>query len=170
MTVDPKLLTGLGAALSIFLSGTGSAIASAHSGVYAIRSQDTQGLKGLVPIVISGVLSIYGIIVSIILSSKFQKELTEEDGYRNLSAGLSVGLACWASGWGMAKFINQCNEQGQEHRTTPTTTQMTEPLVGTARIAHFAVPPEPNTIFLMVLVFLEAIGLYGLIVALFLMG
>jgi len=170
MTVDPKLLTGLGAALSIFLSGTGSAIASAHSGVYAIRSQDTQGLKGLVPIVISGVLSIYGIIVSIILSSKFQKELTEEDGYRNLSAGLSVGLACWASGWGMAKFIKQCNEQGQEHRTTPTTTQMTEPLVGTPAIAHFVVPPEPNTIFLMVLVFLEAIGLYGLIVALFLMG
>lgn len=170
MTADPKLLTGLGAALSIFLSGTGSAIASAHSGTYAIRSQDTQGIKGLVPIVISGVLSIYGIIVSVILSSKFQNELlTPENGYRNLSAGLSVGLACWASGWGMAKFLKQCNEHGQS--STPVSSELTQPLVAAGVPASAKlVPPAPNAIFVMVMCFLEAIGLYGLIVALVLIG
>ena len=100
MTVDPTLLTGLGAAVSIFLSATGSAIASAHSGVYAIRVQHDLGAKGLIPIVISGVLSIYGIIISVLLIGKMTPEegttLSEADGYRFLSAGLAVGLACWA--------------------------------------------------------------------------
>ncbi len=102
-----------------------------------------------------------GIIISVVICSNFQTELSEEDGYRNVSSGLSVGTACSASCWGLAKFIKPRNQQGR-HRTP--TTQMTDPLVGTPASAH-SVPPEPNAIFCMVFCFTKAIGLYGLIVA-----
>jgi V-type H+-transporting ATPase proteolipid subunit len=86
---DPQLWTGLGAALSIFLCSTGSAIASAEAGVYALRKH---GYAAFVPIIISGVLAIYGIIISVLLVGKMEtSDLTAVDGYRNLSAGLSVG-------------------------------------------------------------------------------
>jgi hypothetical protein len=87
-----------------------------------------------------------GIIISVVICSNFQTELSEEDGYRNVSSGLSVGTACSASCWGLAKLITPCNQQRQ-HRTP--TTQMTDPLVGTPTSTHF-VPPEPNAIFCMV--------------------
>jgi V-type H+-transporting ATPase proteolipid subunit len=167
MTVAPELLTGLGSAISIFLSATGAAIASSHAGVFLIRGSG--GIKSFAPIVIAGVLAIYGIIVSVLLVGKLQQdgEMSAVDGYRNFSAGLAAGLACCASGWGLAHFLKQCNEE--RTTATPATTHLTEPLVGTRAVAQLA-PPEPNVKFMCVLVFMEAIGLYGLIVALFLMG
>ena len=116
--MDPQLLTGLGCAASMFLCAAGSAYASSYSGVYAVRSSD---LKGFAPIVISGVLAIYGIIVSVILASKLgslsasSNIMTQGEGYRNLSAGLSVGFACLASGIGMAFFIKELNQQEHHH-------------------------------------------------------
>jgi F0F1-type ATP synthase membrane subunit c/vacuolar-type H+-ATPase subunit K len=92
----------------------------------------------------------------------FKKSCQRRMGTAIFSSGLSVGLACWSSCWGLAKFSKPCNQQGQ-HRTP--TTQMTEPLVGTPASAHF-VSSEPNSIFCMVFCFTEAIGLFGLIVAL----
>jgi hypothetical protein len=88
---EPQLLTGLGAALSIFLCSTGSAIASAEAGVYALRQH---GYAAFVPIIISGVLAIYSIIISVLLAGKVKtSELAAAYGYCNLSAGSSVGCA-----------------------------------------------------------------------------
>eukprot|EP00428_Durinskia_dybowskii_P048446 CAMPEP_0170343170 /NCGR_PEP_ID=MMETSP0116_2-20130129/72756_1 /TAXON_ID=400756 /ORGANISM="Durinskia baltica, Strain CSIRO CS-38" /LENGTH=173 /DNA_ID=CAMNT_0010596815 /DNA_START=41 /DNA_END=562 /DNA_ORIENTATION=- len=170
MTLDPQLLTGLGAALAIFLTAYGSAIASSHSGVYAVRGSD---YKAFAPIVISGVLAIYGIIVAVLLVSKLNASastaaMTPLDGYRNLSAGLTVGLACCASGLGMAKFIQQINEH---HTATASSSSFlrsdgpeSEPLVGRRTVATYPIPTNFLHLCLS-LVFLEAIGLYGLIVA-----
>ena len=165
MTLDPQLLTGLGAALAIFLTAYGAAIASSHSGVFAVRGSD---YKAFAPIVISGVLAIYGIIVAVLLVAKLNSgEMAQVDGYRNLSAGLAVGLACLASGLGLANFIKQINE----HHTTAHSRgdgPESEPLVGRRAIATHSVPHNFLHLCLS-LVFLEAIGLYGLIVALFLL-
>jgi V-type H+-transporting ATPase proteolipid subunit len=167
MAVDPELLTGLGAIAAMFLTATGSALASSHAGVFALRSNYEGLWKNFVPIMQAGVLAIYGIIVSVILVGQFKTTMTAVDGYRNLSAGLSVGLTCWASGWGMAKFLKQFNEQSSSPTIQPS--QMTEPLVG--RRAEAVIPKPINFVhFCFVMIFLEAIGLYGLIVALFLMG
>lgn len=163
MTVDPQLLTGLGSALSIFLAAAGAAIASSHAGIYAVRGKD---LKAFFPIIIAGVLAIYGIIVSVILVGKMKGDVTQVEAYRNLSAGLSVGLACLASGLGLASFMKQINDH---HSTSNQNLEGTEnePLVG-RRILAYQQPV--NFVHLcLCLVFLEAIGLYGLIVALFLM-
>jgi len=165
MTFDPLFLSAVGCAASMFLSAAGSAYASSHSSVYAMRGS---GMQGFVPIVISGVLAIYGIIVSIVMASSFSDSMTQLEGYRNLAAGLSVGFACLASGFGMGTFIKELNL----HHAPPSSSlsangSESEPLIRQER-SH-ATPV--NFIYLcMCMTFLEAIGLYGLIVALYLMG
>jgi ATP synthase proteolipid subunit len=102
--VSAELLTGLGAAASIFFCSTGAAVASAPAGVFALRSST---YKAFIPIVIAGVLAIYGIIVAVILAGNLKQNgssMTESDGYKQLAAGLSVGLGCLASGLGMVSL------------------------------------------------------------------
>jgi V-type H+-transporting ATPase 16kDa proteolipid subunit len=175
MTVEPAFLTGLGAALSIFLASLGSAIASAEAGIYALRSKS--GMIAFVPIIIAGVLAIYGIIISVLLAGKLHGAegddgviaITTAQGYRYLCAGLSVGLACAASGLGMANFIKQSNAGGHQTPSSSVAPSETVPLLGNSAAAAFSVPPCDHR-YMMVMVFLEAIALYGLIVALFLLG
>jgi V-type H+-transporting ATPase 16kDa proteolipid subunit len=140
----PELLTGLGAAAAIFLSSLGSCIASAPAGIFALRAEiDSDSMLSFGPIMIAGVLAMYGLIISIILISKLMVDepITKKDGYKALSAGLVVGLSCLASGYGMSRFIEQS--------MTMDFTQFT--------FRYF-----------LCLVYIEAIGLYGLIVALML--
>jgi len=170
-SVDPQLLTGLGSAASIFLASAGAAIASSHSGLYAVRGND---LKAFAPIIIAGVLAIYGIIVSVLLVFTFKDDMTQVEGYRNLSAGLAVGLACAASGLGLATFMKQINEHHPTMvpHSTSIVSPESEPLVGRHTNGTFQQNQQPISFVYLCscLVFLEAIGLYGLIVALFLMA
>ncbi|EEC43673.1 predicted protein [Phaeodactylum tricornutum CCAP 1055/1] len=145
MTVNGELLTGLGIALAIFLSSVGACYGSVYAGVFALRHA-SRGILSFAPVGIAGVLAIYGTIISMLLCGKLGSDhtLSAAEGYRYLASGLSVGLACFSSGLGIGKFL-------QEHvngASLYTTTSMLPLLV--------------------VLVFLEAIGLYGLVVALIL--
>ena len=162
---NPQIMTGLGAALSIFLSASGAASGSAASGTFALQSSST-GFASFIPIVISGVLAIYGAIVGVILSYRmFDEKLDSSDGYRHLCSGLAVGLACLASGYGIATFVSQNTwmvpqkRSGQEEALL-SSKALPSPVMG----AKFTIKMG------LVLVFLEAIGLYGLIVGLILVG
>mmetsp|Transcript_21651 Transcript_21651/g.39745 ORF Transcript_21651/g.39745 Transcript_21651/m.39745 type:complete len:162 (-) Transcript_21651:86-571(-) len=160
MSADPTLLTGLGAALALFLSGTGAAYATSHASVFAIRHKD---LMAMVPVVQAGVLAVYGIIIGYKLSTKLTVEdvsMSDADGYKNLCAGLSVGLSCLASGFGMGLYLKHLNKleyyfvrkgKGADGKEN-------------------ASKKMSFTTFVLCLIYLEAIGLYGLIVALFLTG
>eukprot|EP00534_Pseudo-nitzschia_fraudulenta_P001644 CAMPEP_0201116508 /NCGR_PEP_ID=MMETSP0850-20130426/765_1 /ASSEMBLY_ACC=CAM_ASM_000622 /TAXON_ID=183588 /ORGANISM="Pseudo-nitzschia fraudulenta, Strain WWA7" /LENGTH=197 /DNA_ID=CAMNT_0047380601 /DNA_START=115 /DNA_END=708 /DNA_ORIENTATION=+ len=185
---DPRFLTGMGCALSIFLSAAGSAVASAHAGIYAIKRADNRYLPALVPIIVAGVLAIYGSIVSYLLMRKLEQAngdgITEIEGFRFLAAGLSVGLATLSSGWGMAIYLKQLNGQGilvAPSATSDATSGASEasPLLGSSATP----PPEGDVLAaldvygetaftktVLSLIYLEAIGLYGLVVALFLIG
>ena len=160
MSPDPTLLTGLGAALSLFLCGGSAAFATAHASMFAIRHQDKMAM---VPVVQAGVLAVYGVIISYLLTVKINSAtvITLEDGYKYLSAGLSVGLACFTSGCGMALYLKKLNEDGyffvSKGKSEPANS------VGASKKGDFVT-------FILCLIFLEAIGLYGLIVALFLVG
>mmetsp|Transcript_979 Transcript_979/g.1231 ORF Transcript_979/g.1231 Transcript_979/m.1231 type:complete len:175 (+) Transcript_979:200-724(+) len=169
---NAELMTGLGAAFSVFLSCLGSAYATVYAGVFALRSSN--GLLGFTPVVIAGVLAIYGIIIAVILSGKLNDDknpLTEADGYKHLSAGLSVGFACLASGLGIGKFLQtlfvidltQKSATPSSSATVAGSDSADQPLLDSApkRTSHIGQ-------VLTVLVFIEAIGLYGLIVALIL--
>lgn len=176
---NPQLLTGLGAAFAIFFSAAGSSQASVAGGLVALRAR---GWRAFCPIIISGVLAIYGLIIAVILAGKMSSEVTSDQGYKYLSSGLAVGLACLSSGYGLSWFITQ-HMYGVPMPPPPLfglplpprcvgMGEVARPLLDTNESpASSAVNPRPIDItnsYLMVLVFLEAIGLYGLIIALFL--
>jgi V-type H+-transporting ATPase proteolipid subunit len=105
--MSPDIFTALGAASAIFLSAAGSCYASAHSGVFAIRNHSILGLKSLIPIVQSGVLAIYGLIIALILIHRFNgaAAISESDGFRYLAAGLLAGCSSLWSGVGIGLLI-----------------------------------------------------------------
>lgn len=193
---NPELMTGLGAAFSIFLCSAGSVVGSVQAGIYALQ-QNGGGIFSFFPIIIAGVLSIYGIIIAVILSG--QSDINEANGFKNLCAGLSVGLAsifllqgcihhvthsfvfltlflslytqaCLMSGIGMSNFLEKHMAPSRiTSRNTRATTccgDQQEPLIS-GDTQSYAIPPTSWSL-IMVMVFLEAIGLYGLIVALIL--
>lgn len=217
-----SLLSGLGAALAMGLSAMGSAAASPVSAAYAILS--TQGLPhSFIPVVISGVLAIYGLIVAVlIVSQASSSSMTLDDDahgdsyhytddWNHLFAGLAVGLSCFASGVAISSFMGfyiMSDEQSavsslltpsvfrnhrnllQERRadkmylkkdddviseegegSTSSWRNTTDPLLSPLRRNTDEPLARPMTIkAIMMLCFCEALGLYGLIVALMLLG
>jgi V-type H+-transporting ATPase proteolipid subunit len=107
------------------------------------------------------VLAVYGIIIGYLLTRKINAdgELSVVDGYKYLSAGLSVGLACLASGFGMALYLKKLNEEEYFFVRK-----------GRGVSPSSASKKGSYTTFILCLIFFESIGLYGLIIALFLVG
>lgn len=161
-----EFLTALGAAIAIFLSSAGASLGSIPAGVFALRANRTWGWKSFIPIVIAGVLAIYGLIIAVILCGN----VDQTQGYKHLCAGLAVGSACLASGLGMGKFIHIQTPDAPKVRVDLedcTATTATEPLLGHGNESTMVSGAEVlRTVC--VLAFIEAIALYGLIVALIL--
>merc|ERR1712226_476991 len=168
MGANPQLMAGLGAAFSLFLASIGSGYGSVHAGTFALSTYDSSGwFFAFAPIVIAGVLSIYGIVISIITAGKME-DMTETEGYKSFTAGLSVGLTCLASGLAIGKFLEKHLADATKPRSFRAREQQEQPLISTPR--DIVLAPRSGWGVLLVLVFLEAIGLYGLIVALILLG
>ena len=112
-----------------------------------------------------GVLAVYGIIIGYMLSRKLDYAddkvyaISQIDGYKHLCAGLSVGLACVVSGYGMGNYLSQLNKSEYYFVRK-----------GKADATENASKKMDFVTFVLCLIYLEAIGLYGLIVALFLVG
>ena len=115
----------------------------------------------MVPVIQAGVLAVYGIIISYLLQKKLDasQEPSLDEGYKYLCAGLAVGVSCFTSGYGMGKFLKQLNNdnwyfvrRGHKDETENASRKMS------------------FVTFVLCLIFLEAIGFYGLIVALYLVG
>ena len=97
--------------------------------------------KSIVPIIMAGILGIYGLIVSIILQSKISpNSYTFADGYKHLSSGLCCGLSSLAAGLAIG-------------------------IVGDAGVRANAQQEAIFVGMILILIFAEAIGLYGLIIA-----
>lgn len=52
----------------------------------------------IVPVIMAGIIGIYGLVVSVLISSGLKQELSLYAGFVQLGAGLSVGLAGLAAG------------------------------------------------------------------------
>ena len=169
--LDPHFLTALGCALSIFLSAMGSAIGSAQGAIYAVNGPN---MLAFVPIVTAGVLAIYGPIIAYLLLEYHLNDpnLSEVDGYKNFAAGLSVGLACLASGCGMANFVKQLNDGKCEKAPSGTAvapaSAESEPLLPASGTTGGRYGKTTFRKIILANIFLESIGLYGLIIALML--
>ncbi len=85
-------------------SGMGAAYGTAKSGV-GVASMGVMRpefvMKSIVPVVMAGVLGIYGLIIAVIISTGINpksKPYYVFDGYAHLSSGLSCGLAGLSAG------------------------------------------------------------------------
>jgi F0F1-type ATP synthase membrane subunit c/vacuolar-type H+-ATPase subunit K len=134
------------------------------------------------PIMIAGLLALYGTIVAVVITYSNTATTTKPSdemsaGYRSLTAGLVVGLSCLTSGGGLARFLQQVKQSQNNvslsitnHTDCQMTEQQHQPLLTNRHHESDITTPICNVRFLMVLVFLEAIGLYGLMVALLILS
>ena len=96
-------------------------------------------VKNLLPVIMASILGIYGMIVSIILVKKIDlKDYNWQQGYKHFGAGLSTGFSCLVAGVAIG-------------------------MVGDWGVRGVAKQPKLFVALLLILIFAEAIGLYGMI-------
>ncbi|CRH00472.1 V-type proton ATPase 16 kDa proteolipid subunit, putative [Plasmodium relictum] len=147
-TCDPNsaFFGYMGIAASSIFSNLGAAFGTAKSGVgvcsVGVMRPDLV-MKSILPVIMSGVLGIYGIIMSILIKGRISADTYSTYlGYAHLSSGLIVGLSSLASGLAIG-------------------------IVGDAGVRANA---QQNRLFMgliLILIFSEALALYGLIIGIY---
>ena len=136
----------MGAACAIVFCNLGAAYGTAKAGVgvchLAIMDHKLI-IKGLVPCVMAGILGIYGLIISVLIVNQVKPKngYSGYKGYAHLSAGLSTGLSSLAGGMAIG-------------------------IVGDAGVRAYGKQSKVYTGLLLIMIFSEALALYGLIVGL----
>ncbi|KNC99859.1 V-type proton ATPase proteolipid subunit [Spizellomyces punctatus DAOM BR117] len=136
----------MGCTAAIVFSCFGAAYGTAKSGVgISVMGIMRPELitKNIVPVVMAGIIGIYGLVVSVLLSGGLQPKMSLFAGFIQLAAGLSVGLSGLAAGFAIG-------------------------VVGDAGVRGTAQQPRLFVGMILILIFAEVLGLYGLIVALIL--
>lgn len=132
---------GIAAALVFANLGASYGTAKSAVGISSLAVIDPGKIfQALIPIIMAGILGIYGVIVAVIAKSKIDGIKTEGEGYKLLGAGLCCGLSALAAGLAIG-------------------------VAGDAGVRAYA---QTDAIFvgmILILIFAEAIGLYGLIVS-----
>jgi V-type H+-transporting ATPase proteolipid subunit len=98
-------------------------------------------MKNVVPVIMAGIIAIYGLVVSVLISGDLSQKQSLFAGFIQFGAGLSVGLAGLAAGFAIG-------------------------IVGDAGVRGTAQQPRLFVGMILILIFAEVLGLYGLIVAL----
>merc|ERR1711865_810200 len=100
-------------------------------------------MKSIIPVVMAGVLGIYGLITSVIINEKLNEPASYSayQGFAHLGAGLTVGMSSLAAGMAIG-------------------------IVGDAGVRANAQQTRLFVGMILILIFAEALGLYGLIVGL----
>ncbi|KAJ5381639.1 vacuolar ATPase proteolipid subunit C [Penicillium cataractarum] len=142
---------GIAAALSflkmIFGAG-GAAYGTAKSGI-GIAGVGTFRpdliMKSLIPVVMSGIIAVYGLVISVLIAGDVNPAQRQSlyKGFMHLAAGLSVGLSGVAAGYTIG-------------------------IVGDAGVRAYMQQSRVYVGMILILIFGEVLGLYGLIVGLIL--
>ncbi|CAG9316856.1 unnamed protein product [Blepharisma stoltei] len=137
----------MGVSSALVFANLGAAYGTAKSGV-GISSMGVIKpeliMKSIIPVVMAGVLGIYGLIVAVILVQKINdNDYSFYDGYKHLASGLCCGLSSLAAGMAIG-------------------------IVGDAGVRANAQQDKIFVGMILILIFAEALGLYGLIIALIL--
>ncbi|CAG9327600.1 unnamed protein product [Blepharisma stoltei] len=147
-TVTTQAFFGfMGVSSALVFANLGAAYGTAKSGV-GISSMGVIKpeliMKSIIPVVMAGVLGIYGLIVAVILVQKINdNDYSFYDGYKHLASGLCCGLSSLAAGMAIG-------------------------IVGDAGVRANAQQDKIFVGMILILIFAEALGLYGLIIALIL--
>lgn len=138
----------MGAASAIVFSALGAAYGTAKSGTgIAAMSvmRPEQIMKSIIPVVMAGIIAIYGLVIAVLIVGSLDeptKNYTLFKGFVHLGAGLAVGLSGLAAGFAIG-------------------------IVGDAGVRGTAQQPRLFVGMILILIFAEVLGLYGLIVAIY---
>ncbi|KJK68398.1 V-type proton ATPase proteolipid subunit 2 [Aspergillus bombycis] len=128
-----------GIAAAMIFGSMGAAYGTAKSGI---------GISGsLVPVVMSGIIAVYGLVIAVLIAQDMQppplQRMSLYTGFMHLASGLSVGLAGMAAGYTIG-------------------------IVGDAGVRAYLQQSRVYVGMILILIFGEVLGLYGLIVGLIL--
>jgi len=138
----------LGASSAMIFSALGAAYGTAKSGT-GIAAMSVMRpemiMKSIIPVVMAGIIAIYGLVVSVLIAGHLGKPKTYSifKGFIDMGAGLSVGISGLAAGFAIG-------------------------IVGDSGVRGTAQQPRLFVGMILILIFAEVLGLYGLIVALIL--
>ncbi|XP_060065819.1 V-type proton ATPase 16 kDa proteolipid subunit c [Ylistrum balloti] len=136
----------MGATAAMAFSALGAAYGTAKSGT-GIAAMSVMRpeliMKSVIPVVMAGIIAIYGLVVAALIANSITKDYTLFTSFCHLGAGLSVGLSGLAAGFAIG-------------------------IVGDAGVRGTAQQPRLFVGMILILIFAEVLGLYGLIVALIL--
>lgn len=136
----------MGATSAMVFSALGAAYGTAKSGcgISAMAVMKPEFIiKSVIPVVMAGILAIYGLVVAVLIAGDIEKEYSLYKSFHHLGAGLSVGLSGVAAGLAIG-------------------------IVGDAGVRGTAQQPRLYVGMILILIFAEVLGLYGLIVSLIL--
>lgn len=138
----------LGATFAMMFSALGAAYGTAKSGT-GIASMSVFKpeliMKSIIPVVMAGIIAIYGLVVAALVANAIKPppDYSLYESFNHLGAGLSVGLSGVGAGYAIG-------------------------VVGDAGVRGTAQQPRLFVGMILILIFAEVLGLYGLIVALIL--
>ncbi|KAL5012051.1 hypothetical protein ScPMuIL_010602 [Solemya velum] len=136
----------MGATAAMAFSALGAAYGTAKSGT-GIAAMSVMRpeliMKSVIPVVMAGIIAIYGLVVAALIANAITEEYTMFKSLTHFGAGLSVGLSGLAAGFAIG-------------------------VVGDAGVRGTAQQPRLFVGMILILIFAEVLGLYGLIVALIL--
>lgn len=138
----------MGATSAMVFGAMGAAYGTAKSGtgIAAMAVMRPEAImKSIIPVVMAGIIAIYGVVVAVLIAGQLEPspEYTLYKGFVHLGAGLSVGLSGLAAGYAVG-------------------------IVGDAGVRGTAQQPRLYVGMILILIFAEVLGLYGLIVAIYL--
>ncbi len=131
-----------GVALAMAFSNLGTAYGTAKAGMGIASLSVTRphlAFKSIIPIIMAGILSIYGLIIAVLLSGNITTE--QETAYKpfmQLAAGILSGFSNVAAGYAIG-------------------------LVGERGVKYYAINENIFVALILILIFAEVLGLFGMI-------
>ena len=137
----------MGCASALIFANLGSAYGTAKSGIGLAHLgilHSERIMRGIVPVVMAGILGIYGLIVAVIINNNIKTDqfaYSAFAGYLHFGAGLAAGLSSLAAGLAIG-------------------------IVGDTSVRAYGKQEKIFVAMILMLIFAEALGLFGLIIAL----
>nr|BAN20571.1 vacuolar H[+] ATPase subunit [Riptortus pedestris] len=138
----------MGAASAMIFSALGAAYGTAKSGT-GIAAMSVMRpeliMKSIIPVVMAGIIAIYGLVIAVLIAGTLDTpdKYPLFKGFMHLGAGLAVGFSGLAAGFAIG-------------------------IVGDAGVRGTAQQPRLFVGMILILIFAEVLGLYGLIVGIYL--
>ncbi|PRT56453.1 V-type proton ATPase proteolipid subunit 2 [Wickerhamiella sorbophila] len=137
---------GCAAALTLSCAGAGIGTAKSGIGIAGIGTFKPELImKSLIPVIMSGILAVYGLVVAVLIAGGLNpsKPYTLFNGFMHLACGLCVGFASLAAGYCIG-------------------------IVGDEGVRKLMLEARLFVGVVLILIFAEVLGLYGMIISLIL--